>query len=170
MNKTVKQGFTLTELMVVVVILSILMGIAAGGYRKATERSHFSEGLTAAHTVLSAVERYHDQHPNTGDTSTWPPKIANLDVALTHAAACTPASDQCVMTKYFVVTVQNNGSVTAVRKGNRYTITVYPESFGGTGGSGIRYRKDTCTGKDGNADFCISVGYTDCAGAVCQKN
>ncbi len=151
-----KNGFTLTELMTVVIILGILMGIAGGSYRKATERSNFNEGLVAAHTIMEAVERYHAEH-----TTVTKPKIADLDVALAHQEAVT-GDDYAVKTKYFTVTVKD-GSVEAKRTNGKYVITVYPETFGTN-----RFEKDSCTGKS-KTDFCISVGYTSCTSGVCVK-
>ena len=158
MNKQGKKGFTLTELMTVVVILSIFMGIAAGSYRKAAERSHFAEGLTAAHAVMGAVERYHDNYPDTTQ-----PTFEKLDITLAHQKNCQTATDYCKKIKYFEVTV-NNGSVQAKRLGNKYTITVYPETFGAN-----RFAEDTCSQSGGKTDFCVSVGYTACTSGTCKQ-
>ena len=153
-----KKGFTLTELMTVVVILSIFMGIAAGSYRKAAERSHFTEGLVAAHAIMDAVERYHENNP-----SVTRPALKNLDITLAHQKNCQSSNAYCVQTKYFEVTV-NNGSVQAKRKGDKYTITVYPETFGAN-----RFAEDTCFQSATKTDFCVSVGYTSCTNGVCKK-
>lgn len=155
MRKKFKNGFTLTELMTVVVILAILMGIAAGSYRKAAERSNFTEGLVAAHTLMEAVERYH------ANKNVTRPTIENLDISLAHLKSTTTYA---ITTKYFTVTVYD-GYVQAVRNGSKYTITVYPETFGAN-----KFHPDTCQGKNGKKDFCVSMGYTSCNGSgLCVK-
>ncbi len=155
-------GFTLTELMAVVIIVAILAAVGAGSYKKAVERSHFSEGLTAAHTVLSGVERYYAESCNEG-TCERRPNIADLDVALSNPKACSAASDHCVKTKYFEITVNSSGSVTAKRISQNYSIQVYPETMG-------QFTADRCMGDE---DFCRSLGYITCTGtgtaSSCQK-
>ena len=46
-----KMGFTLTELMAVVVIIGIIAGLALGSYRSITEKAVFNEGLGIAQGV-----------------------------------------------------------------------------------------------------------------------
>lgn len=147
LNQVATPGFTLTELMAVVIIVAILAAVAAGSYKKAIERSHFSEGLTAAHTVLSGVERFYAEEGTI-------PGIADLDISLSNQKACKPADSKCVKTKYFEITINGTNSrnvaVKAKRANGMYSINVYPESMGNK-------TADECTG---NKDFCVSVGYT----------
>lgn len=172
MNKTLcrlKAGFTLTELMAVVIILSILAAVASGSFKKAIERSHFSEGLVAANTVLGAVERYYAETCNEG-SCVRRPTIAQLDVSLAHQRDCTSSSAYCAKTKYFEITIQNE-YVDAVRmKGSKkgdYTIRVFPDSFGSH-----QRASDACIANTMPAgkDLCISMGYANCnANNYCYK-
>ena len=164
-----RRGFTLTELMAVVIIVAILAAVGAGSYKQAIERSHFSDGLVAANTVLGAVERYYDDSCGEGHCISRP-EIKYLDISLANQKSCTTSSAYCTKTKYFEITVYD-GYVEAKRmkgtaQGN-YFIRVYPESFGNN------QRTDTqCHyNSDSGQDWCVSVGYANCnaTSKICTK-
>lgn len=163
-----KAGFTLTELMAVVIIVAILAGLASGSYKKAVERSRFSDGLAAAHTVMQAVERYHTDTCAEG-TCVSTPNVEFLDVSFANQGACVSPSDTCVKTKYFEITIED-GSVTAKRtnKNNDYSIQVFAESFGANPRAADRCIPANNMGKD----LCFALGYTSnctAAGSFCVK-
>lgn len=53
-----KYGFTLLEVVVVVIVLAILASIAVPRYTRALERSRAAEGTYFLGTLLSSMERY----------------------------------------------------------------------------------------------------------------
>jgi prepilin-type N-terminal cleavage/methylation domain-containing protein len=53
------RGFTLVEMMIVVVIVSILSTLAVLGYRKLVQSAHVSEATTMVNNIRVAQEAYH---------------------------------------------------------------------------------------------------------------
>lgn len=158
--KLTKYGFTLTELMVVVIIIAILAGLGLGSYKKAVERSHFTEGLQAVNAVAEAVTRYYYDNPDASDRRQ--PAMDRLDIALSNAekrtcrAVATQDSKYCARTKYFEVRIYN-GHVSADRvKGTAlgdYSIISYPQ---------FNAQQDVCRGNTSvGSDLCVSLGYTN---------
>ena len=165
------QGFTLTELMAVVIIVAILSAMSAGSFKQAIERSHFSEGLQAGAAISEAVSRFH--YDNLGKANNDYPRMSELDIELSKWGSCHTSSDYCKKTRYFEVEVRNGGNVRVFRskKGTRtdYIITFYPE-FGDYKGL------ETCDATTAaGKNLCVSMGYTSCSGSlpsevVCNKS
>ncbi|SCK14887.1 pilin [Vogesella sp. LIG4] len=57
--KSVQQGFTLIELMIVVAIIGILAAIAIPAYQDYTKRAHVSEGLQLAGAAKTSIAEYY---------------------------------------------------------------------------------------------------------------
>lgn len=173
MKRLIKKlfGFTLTELMAVVVIVGILVIMSAGSFRQAVERSHFNEGLQAGASVQEAVNRFYYENLTSSDK--YYPSIDELDIELSKSGSCATPSDHCAKTRYFEVEITNAGANKTVVQAYRtkdgvrkdFSIRFYPE-----------YREQkrleeclftTAAGKT----LCMSMGYYSCTSDnVCNRD
>lgn len=156
-----QAGFTLTELMAVVIIIGILSAIGAGSYKKAVERSRISDGVLAATAVMESVNRYYADNPLATDATY--PTVNKIDIDFPNQTSC---GSYCIKTKFFEVTVCNSGFTDAQRKKGTvlgdYAIRAYSGEFGSernTPASCVYYNA-------GGKDLCISAGYPNCSGTI----
>lgn len=59
---TKNKGFTLIELMIVVVIVGILSSIALPSYQQYVRKANRADGMSAIQMILDAQERYYADH------------------------------------------------------------------------------------------------------------
>jgi len=170
-NLTKKNGFTLTELMAVTIILGILAAIAIGSFRQSVERAKFSEGLRAAQEVAGSLDRYYYDHPGTYGSAI---DFNKLDVSLTNSGDCNASSTLCTKVKNFEISIHQDNKIPYVvayrdKVGSaNYQIWATPDlnrRQTGTGMSNkvkvlIKY-SDLCYSNSGNKkDICNVMGYT----------
>jgi len=79
MNKRLSKGFTLVELMVTVIILSIIIGIAYPSYQRYTTQTRRSDAQVALTQTANRLEKYFSvcsSYPTAGAaaglTNSWP--------------------------------------------------------------------------------------------------
>ncbi|MBO4675752.1 MAG: prepilin-type N-terminal cleavage/methylation domain-containing protein [Elusimicrobiaceae bacterium] len=82
------QGFTLSELLAVAVILAILAVMATGSFRLATEKATFTEGLQAAEKVAAAMERFYYENPSLPYEKRIFPTMDQLDLSFSNMKDC----------------------------------------------------------------------------------
>ena len=168
MYKKMKYGFTLAELMAVIIIVSLLAVLSAGYYRRAVEQARFSEGLLAASAVAEAVNRAYLEQKMNGVATPTLPAINQLDISFPGSNSC--SSTTCT-TKYFTIGVSGEGITDAGRIDGiykkHYFIQIQPH-FAANNRDQIACVA-VMNSSRGQA-FCESMGYTQCDGnGVCTK-
>lgn len=69
------RGFTLIELMVVVVIIGVLAALAVVGYRKLVDASHVNEATNVLQSIRVAQEAYHGEALQYANISATPQSL-----------------------------------------------------------------------------------------------
>lgn len=151
-----KQGFTLSELMAVVVILAILAALGLGSYRSIMEKTIFNEGLSVGHAIAAAIDEYYYEYHKK------PTSLATLPLDLKGVTLNTDDGE----TKHFTITLFPSSDfdrVMLVSKNYPYQLWFYIESI-------KKGESDSCVGTTAEGkEFCQSLGYITCTGFTCIK-
>ena len=176
-----KLGFTLSELMAVVIIVAILTVLATGYYRKAVEQSRFTELVSITNAVAESVDRYILDKQLAGVASDDIPKptFQELDISFPscgNSRSCTiKGRYQIVIDAESLKAVQGQpikGMYSDHLLHGGYIISVDTRLSENRGR--IACMADTVgmdTDNKGRS-FCESMGFTQCTGAepvVCTK-
>ncbi len=166
-----KLGFTLAELLAVVIILVIMSAVGAGYYKRSVEQARFSEGLMAASAIAEGVNREYLRTQMEGASPITRPPLKSLDIMISKNKSCAISSAYCVKTKNFEISVEANGVTKAYRgitSKYKYYIAIQPH-FASSNKDQI-----ACVGTSSGVSFdgksfCQGLGYTSCAGNSCVK-
>ena len=120
MKNANKKGFTLIEMLVVVLIIGILAAVALPQYFKAVEKSRATEALSVLGSIAAAEERYRLADSANAYTTSF----QDFDISFTDKDG-NDAEDASFETKNFTITLGAT-SVSAQRGGGSsdYTYTL----------------------------------------------
>ena len=102
-RKNTKKGFTLLELLVVVVIIGILAAIALPQYKLAVARSRLSNILPVFASIKQAQEVYymlHNEYTNYAE---------DLDIDLSYCGRAKDSNKILICDKYFMISLLDGG-------------------------------------------------------------
>ncbi len=128
------RGFTLMEIMVVLIIMGVLASVALPSYSIHIERVRSSEGVQSLTALLAAQKRYQLEN------SAYSASLTNLDI------------DIAASTNFNVPTVANNSAAVASIVRNSGTVP-YTLSINDTGT--VACTCGACT----PANLCTQIGY-----------
>ena len=159
MKNANKKGFTLIEMLVVVLIIGILAAVALPQYFKAVEKSRATEALSVLGSIAAAQERY---RLSTSE-NTYTNEFGDFDISFTGSNGSDAAGDS-FNTKNFTITLSGgtgaDAYVIAERNGggneaSTYSITrVY------------RSGAVTCSDSENTGGVCRSLGIAAAAAAA----
>lgn len=113
----IKKGFTLLEVLIVIIIIGILAAIALPQYTKTLEKAKSAEAITQLGTFRASMgRRWYDQYAEGGNYSQLS-NISNLDVDVPTGGEwsyditdVTPAAFNISKQKYYFKAVRNGTS------------------------------------------------------------
>ena len=160
------RGFTLIELMVVVVIVGVLATLAVVGYRKLVQSSHTTEATHMVESIRIAQEGYHAEAGGYADvssnlTSDLCPVHSKGGIKVPWVSTCGGGATWAVLPVHPDGPVLFGYATKAGRAGASYP-TVPNEISGSLTGNatGDWYMISAKGDSDNNGTYCVVVGYS----------
>ena len=157
--KTNKKGFTLVELLVVVLIIGILAAIAVPQYQKAVLKANIHRGIPLVESLYQAQQAYYLTHGN------YAVDIDDLDVSIPKDSSCIKSLTKdfsCVYDcDYGRIYNKPTGSVQFQNKPNRNKVSLGDMAY-------VRQLENTDYLEAGHR-YCYAKTDNNIAKEVCQE-
>ena len=159
---TRRAGFTLTEMLTVVLIVGVMMSLGLPQYRRVIQRSRATEAISVLRTLADSAERlatsfgYRNVSGFATATAGSPSKpfsFNRFDMVGTSTLPC-PVTDSTITCENFTYTLNNDGTISALQNGLDVTLTVHPDLDSSADGY------ITCSEGEGTS-YCALYGYED---------
>lgn len=151
-----KKGFTLTEMLTVVLIIGVLTAVAVPQYRRTIQRTRATEAVAMLKVLADSAERLASSFGyKTVDTFATDASdkfvFQRLDMIDAETIPCA-FNDTTMGCEYFTYTLNGDGTITAKQKNPVVELTIHPDE------PSVNSDYITCTEPEG-VYFCDLYGY-----------
>lgn len=129
--RTLRAGFTLTEMLTVVLIVGILTSLAMPQYKRFVQRARVTEAVTVLRMLADSAERLATSFGArtvagfaSGNTSKF--VFSRFDMVGNSTISC-PFTNTVLTCEYFTYTLNANGTITARQTDTGVELTVDPD-------------------------------------------
>lgn len=156
-QKTARGGFTLTEMLTVVLIVGVLAAVAVPQYRRTIQRTRATEAVAMLKALADSSERLaiaFGKRTVAAVATSGKFTFERLDVINQDSISCSFPEDDTMTCDHFTYVLGGDGTIAATQPSTGVTLTIYPDK------SSVDSDYITCAEEE-NGTYCDLYGYTN---------